>query len=203
MKTDPAFRRKRRVISNAGYYLMHADVLKIIDACTQVRDRVLIETLAFTGIRRAEVAGLTVDDILWKKGLLHIRHGKGDKQRFVPLPTKLLNGFREILGSRPTGFIFESKKGGSLSLRQINRIVAKAGQRAQVENPNPKYKNITCHLFRHTFARLWKAKQGSIESLSVIMGHQSVRTTWDVYGRESIEDIRENYNQTIKKMFGE
>ncbi|MEZ5358863.1 MAG: tyrosine-type recombinase/integrase [Candidatus Zixiibacteriota bacterium] len=83
MKTDPAFRRKRRVISNAGYYLMHAEVLKIIDACTQVRDRVLIETLAFTGIRRAEVAGLAVDDILWKKGLLHIRHGKGDKQRFV------------------------------------------------------------------------------------------------------------------------
>ena len=86
-------------------------------------------------------------------------------------------------------------------MRQIKRIIVNAGKKAGVENPNPKYENITCHLFRHTFARLWKEKQGSIETLSTILGHESVRTTWDVYGKESLEDIKHNYNKVIKQMF--
>ena len=204
MKTDPDRRKKRRAASsNAGYHLMIAEVHRIIDSCPNPRDRVLIETLAFTGMRRAEIANLSVRDILWDKGLLHVRYGKGGRQRLVPLPDTLLAGLRALLEHRSHGEVFSSKKGGRLSVRQINRIVASAGQRAGVSNPNPKYSSITCHLFRHTFARLWKDQQGSIESLSSILGHQSIRTTWDVYGKESMEEVKANYLKTITRMYGE
>ena len=152
-------------------------------------------------MRRAEVSNLTREDILWDKGLLLIRHGKGDKQRLIPIPKELLENFKGLLGNRSCGAIFLNRKGKQLSVRQVNRITVKAGRLAGVENPNPKYANITCHLFRHTFARLWKDQQGSIETLSTLMGHQSVRTTWDVYGKESLEDIKQNYNKVIKQIF--
>ncbi len=192
---------KKRILSNAGYHLTIKQVLKIINVCSNERDSVLIQTLAFTGMRRAEVTALSVNDILWDKSLLLIRHGKGDKQRLVPIPKALMENLKNLLGNRSIGAIFQSRYGIGLSMRQVNRIVVNAGKKARVENPNPKYENITCHLFRHTFARLWKEKQGSIETLSTLFGHQSVRTTWDEYGKESLEDIKHNYNQVIKQMF--
>ncbi len=161
----------------------------------------MIQTLAFTGMRRAELTSLMYKDILWDKNLLLIRHGKGNKQRLIPIPKELIENLMDLLSNRTFGAVFQSRSSEQLSMRQVNRIVAKAGKNAGVDNPNPNYSNITCHLFRHTFARLWKNKQGSIETLSTILGHQSVRTTWDVYGKESLEDIKHNYNQVIKKMF--
>ena len=69
-------------------------------------------------------------------------------------------------------------RGSSISVRSLNRIVMEAGVLSGVKNPNPKYKgNLTCHLFRHSFARIWKSRGGSIESLSKILGHASTATT--------------------------
>ncbi|MGP8321420.1 MAG: tyrosine-type recombinase/integrase [Methanosarcinaceae archaeon] len=192
---------QKRTLSNAGYHLTLKEVLKIIDSCSNERNRVLIQTLVFTGMRRAEVTALIVKDILWDKNLLLIRHGKGNKQRLIPIPKELLVNLKGLLGNRSFGAVFQSRNDKQLSMRQVNRIVAKAGEDAGVDNPNPKYDNITCHLFRHTFARLWKEKQGSIETLSTVLGHQSVSTTWDEYGKESMEDIKNNYNKVIKQMF--
>ncbi len=172
---------------------------EIINASHCLRDRVLIQILAFTGIRRAETATLEVNDILWKEKLLIIRFGKGNKQRLVPLPDFVLEGIQSLIGQRTTGAIFLNRNGQELSCRQLNRIVAKVGKDARVSNPNPKHGNITCHLFRHSFARHWKDQQGSIESLSKILGHTSVKTTWDLYGTESFEDIQKNYEKIIRK----
>lgn len=192
---------KNRILSNAGYHLTIEQVLKIINTCSNKRDRMLIQIFAYTGLRRAEVTAIAIEDIGWDKNLLIVRQGKGNKQRLVPIPKEILQELKEFLGFRIQGAVFQNRKGRQLSMRQVNRIVAKAGKDAEVDNPNPKYANITCHLFRHTFARLWKDQQGSIETLSTIMGHQSVRTTWDVYGKESLEDIKHNYMKTIERMF--
>jgi len=188
---------KKRTGSNAEYHLTLKQIEKIIDTSQCLRDRVLLQILAFTGIRRAETAALEVNDILWKEKLLTIRFGKGNKQRLVPLPDFVLADIQSLIGHRTAGAILLSRNGRKLSCRQLNRIVAKVGKDADVNNPNPKHGNITCHLFRHSFARHWKDKQGSIESLSRILGHTSVKTTWDLYGTESLEDIQRNYNAFI------
>ena len=98
------------------------------------------------------------------------------------------------------GPVFQSRNGQYLSVRQINRIVANTGRRADVKNPNPKYDQITPHLFRHSFARLWKDRGGDIETLSKIMGHRSVKTTWDLYGTQGLSDVRRNYSQIMRKL---
>jgi len=65
------------------------------------------------------------------------------------------------------GSVFRSPRGnGALTARQINRIVAAAGARAGVKHPDPTKAAVTCHLFRHSFARRWKKARESIESLA-------------------------------------
>ncbi|MEW5922363.1 MAG: tyrosine-type recombinase/integrase [Candidatus Zixiibacteriota bacterium] len=187
----------KRTGSNAEYHLTLRQIEKIIRASQCQRDRVLIEIMAFTGLRRAEIAALDVNDVLHDEKLLVIRVGKGSRQRIVPLPDFVLEDIHSLIGTRTNGAIFLNRYGRRLSCRQLNRIVANIGKTAGVGNPNPKYHNITCHLFRHSFARHWKDAQGSIESLSRILGHTSVKTTWDLYGTESLEDIRKNYETVI------
>lgn len=191
---------KKRNGSNAEYHLTLKQVNKIINACQHKRDTILIQILAFTGIRRAEAVSLKVEDVYWDERLLIIRNGKGHKQRLVPVPEFVLANLKFLTRRQTTGAVFKGRGEYALSCRQLNRIVANIGMKAGVRNPNPKYKNITCHLFRHTFARLWKDRNGSIESLSKILGHNSIKTTWDLYGSESLEDVRRNYDRTIKKL---
>ena len=198
-KSSKGITLKKRSGSNAEYHLTLKQVNRIIAACQCERDTILIQILAFTGIRRAEAVSLKIEDVFWDEKLLIIRNGKGQKQRPVPLPDFVLVNLKSLVGRRTTGAIFQSRTGSILSCRQLNRIVNNIGKKARVKNPNPKYQNITCHLFRHTFARLWKQEKGSIESLSKILGHTSVKTTWDLYGTESFEDVRKNYDRIISK----
>lgn len=72
------------------------------------------------------------------------------------------------------------------------------GEVAGVKNPDPNYDHLTCHAFRHTFAREWKKRGGSIESLAKILAHSSIATTLDVHGGESLEDVQENYQKIMQ-----
>jgi integrase len=191
-------------LTNAEFSLTANQVQRIIGAATTPRDALLIRLLAETGMRRSEVVQLLWEDIDSDQRRLVIRNGKGGKMRIVPMTSALCDAFDShapLIGRR--GIIFDSRQSGRLSARQLNRIVARAGQKAGIRHPNPRYRHLTCHLFRHTFARLWKAQGGSIESLSKILGHSSVQTTWDVYGTESLADITRNYNLTIVKMLAQ
>jgi integrase len=94
-----------------------------------------------------------------------------------------------------------SQRNGQLTLRQVNWIVAQAGKASGVQNPNPAHQYITCHLARHSFAREWKKRGGSIETLPKILGHTSLKTTLDEYGTEDLQTVQENYSRVMRDMF--
>lgn len=169
----------------------------MIFACASPRDRCLVRTLAETGMRRAEVASLDVRDADLATRRITVR-GKGGKQRVVPITEALASDLRFLIARRNTGPLFLSNRQGPLTLRQVNRIVVAAGERATVKNPNPASGGqVTCHLFRHTFARMWKQRGGDIESLANILGHASSSTTVDLYGTLSIDDVQTHYDRII------
>lgn len=160
----------------------------------------MLRLLVETGVRRSEAAALRADDIDAARNLIVIRHAKGKKSRLVPVHPSLTAELL-ALAQGVDSCVFRSRGDSPLSPRQINRIVASTGERAGVRNPNPKYEAVTCHLLRHSFARHWKAANGSVESLSKILGHASVKTTWDLYGTESLVDIQRNYIATARLLF--
>lgn len=168
-------------------------------ACSNPRDRCLLATLAYTGIRRAEAAALDVRDLDLKNRRITIRSGKGGKERTVPMTEELTSDLRLLVGRRATGAVFLSNRIAALTPRHVNRIVTDAGVRAGVRSPNPASDGrLTCHLFRHSFARHWKQHGGDIESLSHILGHASSATTVDLYGTQSIDDVQTNYQRIME-----
>ena len=173
----------------------------MITSAEGARNKAIIRMFAETGIRRFELASLTVTDIRFDHSQIVIRNGKGRKSRVVPITERLKRDLLPLVGNRTSGPVFRSQSDRPLSLRQLNRIVAQTGRLARVTNPNPRYQQITCHLFRHTFARLWKERRGSIETLTRILGHAQASTTWSLYGTESQQDVQRNFEATIKRMF--
>lgn len=190
----------KQQLSNAEYHLTLAELSRLVDAANSPRDRVLLRLLVETGVRRSEAAALRAADVDAARNLIVIRHAKGNKSRLVPMHPSLTGALLALAGSAG-GCVFRSRHGGQLSSRQINRIVARTGERAGVRNPNPNNKAVTCHLLRHSFARHWKQARGSVESLSKILGHASVKTTWDLYGTESLIEVQRNYDATTRLIF--
>ncbi len=188
-------------LKNSEFYLKPTDLKKVIYAVASYRDRCILKAFAQTGIRRAELSGLDIRDLDFENRRIRIREGKGAKERVIPMTDELASDFQHLIGNRKIGPVFVSQRGGAISVRSVNRIVEQAGITAGVKNPNPKYNGrLTCHLFRHTFARNWKARGGSIESLAKILGHSSTATTVDLYGTESIEDVQENYDRVMDEV---
>lgn len=193
---------KKYQLKDSEFYLKPVELKKVVHAVSNFRDRCILKTFAQTGIRRAELAGLDIRDVDLEARRLRIRDGKGAKERLVPITGELASDLLHLIGKRKTGPLFVSLRGGYISTRSLNRIVVQAGELASVKNPNPKYGGrLTCHLFRHSFARAWKSKDGSIESLSKILGHSSTATTIDLYGTESMEDVHANYDRIAEEVF--
>ncbi|MFQ6092925.1 MAG: tyrosine-type recombinase/integrase [bacterium] len=191
----------KQQLKDSEYHLKRQEIKKIINSALNFRDRCLLKTLAHTAMRRFEAANLDVRDIDFERKLIYIREGKGGKSRTIPVSEELLSDLRYLIGPKKNGALFANPRGERLSLRHINHILAKAGEKSGIQNPNPKYKNITCHLFRHSFAREWKRQGGSLETLSKILGHTSIKTTLDEYGTEDLEEVQENYEKLIGEMF--
>lgn len=186
--------------TNAEYYLTTSELQRLIDGASSIRDKALIALFVDTGIRRFEASELLASDVDFKEKLILVRNGKGNKLRMLPMSPRLVRYLKELTEPGVDKPLFRSKTNENLGIRQVNRIVALAAKYAKIKNPNPRYANVTCHLIRHSFARHWKEVGGNIETLAKILGHSSVKTTWDMYGTQSVADVRKNYRDTINRI---
>ena len=87
--------------------LSEEEVARLIDSAKNLPDYTMLMTLYATGMRRAELIGLKVQDIDSQRMIIHIRQGKGNRDRDVPLPPKLLKaplaGTTSARAPRPGG----------------------------------------------------------------------------------------------------
>ncbi len=176
----------------SAYHLKPADIKKLMIAATNFRDRCIIKTLWWLGLRRHELISLDVRDIDFARKRVTIRQGKGGKTRIIPIiDDEYLSDLTHHIGDRTTGPVFISNHNKPLSLRLVNHIVERIGKRAQVTNPNPRLKHLNPHIFRHSSARFLKSKGFSAEWIQNFLGHQSYKTTMDMYGTISIDEMQE------------
>ena len=182
-------------IRNSEYHLTPAELAQLISRARTERDRLIVEVLAYTGMRRAELRSLRKSDIDVQRERVIVLHGKGNKQRVVFVPRHVAEKLSAHAADHESEFVFEGRGGRPMSLRNINYILTRVGREASVCTPNPRYVGVGPHLIRHSFARNWKRSGGSIESLQKILGHASVKTTLDCYGTEDQREVEANYRQ--------
>jgi integrase/recombinase XerD len=185
---------------NSEFHLRPPDLQKLIAAADNERDRLVVALFVYTGIRRAELQKIHIEDLDFERRRLLIRRGKGKKQRLLYLPERLTHALEVYCAGRDGGALFPGPTGELMSLRNVNYIVTRVAKAAGVRTPNPRYRNVGPHLLRHSFARNWKVAGGSLESLQKLLGHSSMKTTLDVYGTESVLETEENYRSLIERI---
>jgi integrase/recombinase XerD len=162
-----------------------------------LRDRALLETLYSTGMRRQELANLTVADLDRERGVVLIRRGKMKKDRMVPIGerallwiTKYLDEVRPKLVAEPDeGYVFLANYGEPVSPKRLSQIAHDAIARAEIG------KQGGCHLFRHTAATLMLEGGADIRYIQQLLGHANLETT-QIYTQVSIGKLKEVHTRT-------
>jgi integrase/recombinase XerD len=179
-------------LAASAYHLKPSDLRKLLLTASNFRDRCLIKTLWWLGVRRSELINLDVRDVDVARKRVTIHKGKGGKTRVIPIINdEYLSDLLLLIGSRKTGPIFLSNRHRGMALRSVNHIVATLGAQAGVANPNPRLSHLNPHLFRHSIARFLKSKRFSAEWIQNFLGHESYKTTMDMYGTLSIDEMQE------------
>lgn len=144
-----------------------------------LRDRACLELFYATGIRRVELANLIRSDIDHQRGTLHVRLGKGKKDRFVPVGERGLAWIdkyereaRPVLLSDPNErHLFLNQYGQPLSPDGLSWRVRDYFKLAGIE------KRGACHLFRHTMATAMLDNGADIRHVQEILGHAQITST--------------------------
>lgn len=139
--------------------LTRAEIVRSLTACRTNQDRLAIELGRLAGLRVSEMAHLDIDDVDLSQRVLHVRQGKGGKDRAVPIS----NGLAGVLAS--CGTTMQSNLGGTVSDR-IKAVFA----RARVTGHRP-------HDLRATFATELIRADVDLVTVRDYLGHSSVATT--------------------------
>ena len=160
-------------------------------ACKNKRERALVEFLLASGVRVSELVQMEVQDINRNTLAVHVRHGKGDKERITYINTVAMQHLLSYLNSRPESgsALFYNKDHHPLQDGGVRKMVARIGSRAGVSNVHP-------HRFRRTFATGLARRGMDIQEVQKLLGHSGVNTTMK-YVNVSDSKVMASYQQFI------
>jgi integrase/recombinase XerD len=160
---------------------------------TALRDRALLEVMYACGLRASETIGLELAELDLERGFLRA-HGKGSKDRLVPLGTKavaavnvyLRSGRPKLVGAHQESKLFVNFRGGALTRQGLYKIVQKHARAAGLDG------KMSPHTLRHSFATHLLAGGCDLRAVQEMLGHADVSTT-QVYTHLSGEQLKEAY----------
>lgn len=171
VKHIPYTKRGQRV----PVVLSQEEVLAIFDALANVKHRAILMTLYATGLRLEELLHLQVQDLDSKRMLIHVRHGKGRRERYVMLSQRLLLILREYYKAafpKIGRYLFPNNHADKpLSSTTIYLIVRHACEKARITKP------VSPHSLRHTFATHLLEAGTNLRVIQVLLGHKYMGTT--------------------------
>lgn len=162
-----------------------------------IRDRAILEVLYSTGMRRSELINLKLEDISLDQGIIMIRHGKGDKDRVVPIGDRAAAWVEKYVTEVRPLFAKESDiriafltiRSGPISNNRMSELAN--GYLGKVR----KDCYGACHLFRHAMATHMLEGGADIRIIQAILGHENLSTT-AIYTRVSIAHLKAVHART-------
>jgi integrase/recombinase XerD len=157
-------------------------VLNALDPTTWSgrRDHALFTTLYNSGARVSEIIGVKIRDVILEPAPSLTIHGKGRKQRVVPLwksTARLLKTWIKDIDRREDGPLFPGRKGQPLSRSGVEERLRRAIKGACHQCPSLEKRRISPHSFRHTTAMHMLQSGVDITVISLWLGHESPSTT--------------------------
>lgn len=158
-----------------------------------VRDQLLLRMLYETGVRRAEVLGLTEASVDVHAKVLKVL-GKGDKERLIPIENELLHNISRYLALKKeiadgTEAFFVRANGKAFAAGDVRKVVKK--YMTVFSNAD----RISPHVFRHSFATHMLNEGADINAIKELLGHTDLAAT-EVYTHVSRQYMQETYRHT-------
>jgi integrase/recombinase XerD len=149
------------------------EVKEFFQACTLLKHRLLLGLCYGCGLRYGEVRNLRIGDIDLERKMLHVRQGKGRKDRIVPLGFMLQRGIKTYIETqRPKIFLFEGNGGEALSQRGAQWIIGQAIKKTSIVK-----QDLSLHTLRHSYATHLLEQGVSILAIKELLGHAHITTT--------------------------
>lgn len=154
---------------------------RVLAAVELLRFRVCLRVLYSCGLRLGEGIGLQVRDVDGGRGLLHIRDGKGGKDRYVPLPEKMLPELRAFWRThRNPVYLFPAPERGAVAMpvatRPMHRSGVQTAFRLAVRGVGI-HKKVSVHTLRHSYATHLLEAGVNQRVIQGCLGHSSPETT--------------------------
>ena len=151
-----------------------SEVRRLLEAVDPPKHRAILMAAYGAGMRISEACSLLTTDIDSQRGVIHIRQGKRDRDRFVMLSPVLLTALREYwkLYRPPPPVLFPGDQPGAFI---IHEAVRDALHKAQIKAGITK--RVTPHHLRHAFATHLLDNGTDIRTIQVLLGHGSIRST--------------------------
>ena len=144
-----------------------------VDTPDAVQDRAMLELFYSSGLRLAELTGLTWNDIDLSEGMVRVL-GKGSKTRVVPVGSQALRALRALLEQAlpaPGAPVFPGRGGKPISPASVRRRLKGWAQSQGV------WKRVYPHLLRHSFASHLLESSGDLRAVQELLGHADIATT--------------------------
>lgn len=153
--------------------LSPAEIQRVLDAFLVAKYRVFFALIYATGLRIREASLLQTTDIDAMQQVIHVRNGKGGKERLAPMHAKLYALLRNYYKHErpPLPWVFTSKAGKPLCHETARRALLCASAVAGIG------KVVTPHMLRHSFATNLLEHGTDLRKIQVVLGHGSIRST--------------------------
>ncbi len=143
---------------------------------SSARDALIMEILYACGLRVSEIISLKLNNVDFERSILKV-HGKGDKDRFVPLHSNACNKLKNYIDNqrilfKPIGDeVFINRSGKTLTRQYIWKSIQKYSSLAGIKA------KISPHVFRHSFATHLLENGADLRSVQILLGHSDLAAT--------------------------
>lgn len=162
------------------------EVRKLLESSPNLKHKTMFILIYSCGLRRGELLDLKPKDILSERQLIHIKQSKGNKDRVVPLSSKVLEILRNYYKAyKPKVWLFE---GATPGMRYGERSLQKAFQ--DTIKASGINKPATLHWLRHSYATHLLESGTDLRYIQALLGHKSSKTT-EIYTHVSTRSIQQ------------
>jgi site-specific recombinase XerD len=166
--------KRPKKVKKLPIVLSMGEVERLISVIKNLKHKAMVMLLYSAGLRRTELLQIKPTDIDSESMKIHVKQGKGKKDRFTILSPKCLDLLRlHYKLNRPKTYLFEPRgnEGRTISATSLKKIITKNALKANIK------KEVSPHTLRHSFATHMLEQGVNIKLIQRFLGHTSLKTT--------------------------